>query len=447
MLAVLRQRNFGLLWTGQVISMIGDWVLFVVLPFYIYAITGSALATGIMFIVQTLPQLFFSSVAGVFVDRWNRKHTMVIVSLVQALILVPLFLVHSPDMIWVIYVSGCASSLASQFFVPAQTSIIPMLVDEKNLISANSLNSMSQELTRLIGPSLGGLLFGLLGVGSVIALDVISFLLSAVLIALVVVPARPARTMQEEVQAQPARGVIKSLSSVWQEWRVGMSLVKKEQLVSAIFILIGISMVGEGIIQVLIAPYVVHILHGTSLVLGWLMSAQAIGGILGSLAIPRLSKIIPPGRLMGACGLTFGGLVAVIALFPFMPGILFLMIIIGVGAVGFFIPMLTLLQMNVANEYQGRIFGSLTGVQAMAMLIGMAMASGLGDRLGIVPMMIVDAGFNVLAALLAFVLVRASLPVAAPVVETELAEELAVGEKLSAHTEPALSLAQKGDDR
>ena len=69
MLAVLRQRNFGLLWVGQNISMIGDWVLFVALPFYIYALTGSTLATGIMFIVQTLPRLFFGSVAGVFVDH------------------------------------------------------------------------------------------------------------------------------------------------------------------------------------------------------------------------------------------------------------------------------------------------------------------------------------------------------------------------------------------
>src|SRR5258706_16106337 len=99
MLAVLRQRNFGLLWIGQIISMIGDWVLFVALPFYIYVLTGSTLATGIMFIVQTLPRLFFGSVAGVFVDHWNRKYTMVIVNLIQALILVPLFLARSQDLI------------------------------------------------------------------------------------------------------------------------------------------------------------------------------------------------------------------------------------------------------------------------------------------------------------------------------------------------------------
>src|SRR5581483_8171195 len=290
MFAVLRQRNFGLLWVGQNISMIGDWVLFVALPFYIFALTGSTLATGIMFIVQTLPRLFFGSVAGVFVDRWNRKHTMVIVNLIQALILVPLFLVHSRDLIWIIYLCAFADSLVSQFFNPAQTAIIPMLVEEKDLLAANSLNSMSQELTRLVGPSLGGLLFGLLGIGSVVTLDLISFLFSAALLSLIVVKARSLPAQQEQQPVSSAGNLLtNSVAKVWQEWRAGMRLVRKEQLVSAIFIIIGIAMIGEGIIEVLFAPYVERVLHGTPQVLGWLMSAQAVGGILGSLLIPRLS--------------------------------------------------------------------------------------------------------------------------------------------------------------
>src|SRR5690242_16273454 len=96
--ATLRQRNFALLWSGQLISLIGDWLLFVALPFYIYTLTGSTLATGIMFIVQTLPRIFLSSFAGVFVDRWSRKYTMLITNLIQAVVLLPLLLVHSKDL-------------------------------------------------------------------------------------------------------------------------------------------------------------------------------------------------------------------------------------------------------------------------------------------------------------------------------------------------------------
>jgi MFS family permease len=384
-------------------------VLFVALPFYIYALTGSTLATGIMFIVQTLPRLFFGSMAGVFVDRWNRKYTMVIVNLIQALILVPLFLVRSQDLIWIIYLCAFADSLVSQFFNPAQTAIIPMLVEEKDLVPANSLNSMSQELTRLVGPSLGGLLFGLLGIGSVITLDVISFLVSAALVALIVVPVRSVIAKQEQPMSSISSTAMNSLISIWQEWRIGIRLVKKEQLVSAIFIIIGFAMVGEGIIEVLLAPYVERVLHGTPQVLGWLMSAQAVGGILGSLAVPRLSRIFAPGRLMGVCGLTFSIVIVAIATVPVLPVILPLITIGGAGAVGFFIPMITLLQTNVANEYQGRVFGALNAIQAIALLIGMGMASGLGDHIGILPMMLIDASFNILAALLTFALIRVSL--------------------------------------
>lgn len=197
-----------------------------------------------------------------------------------------------------------------------------------------------------------------------------------------------------------------------------MRLVRKEQLVSAIFIIIGIAMIGEGIIEVLFAPYVERVLHGTPQVLGWLMSAQAVGGILGSLLIPRLSKKFSPGRLMGVCGLAFSIVIVVLATVPVVPIILPLIAIAGAGAVGFFIPMITLLQTTVANEYQGRIFGAFSAIQAIALLTGMGMASGLADRIGIVPMMLFDAAFNILAALLTFALIRVALQPAQPDGET-----------------------------
>ena len=90
MLTVLRQRDLSLLWFGGVLSVIGDYFLFVALPFFVFEQTASALATGAIFIAETLPRLLFGSVAGVFVDRWDRKRTMVVSDLSRALILLPL---------------------------------------------------------------------------------------------------------------------------------------------------------------------------------------------------------------------------------------------------------------------------------------------------------------------------------------------------------------------
>lgn len=423
MLAALRQRNFAFLWFGQVISMIGDWVLFVALPFYVYSLTGSTLATGIMFIVQTIPRICLGSIAGVFVDRWNRKRIMFIAELTQAFVLLPLFIVHSQQWIWVVYIFAFVESMVSQFFLPAKSASIPNLVDEQHLLAANSLNSMSQELTRLVGPFLGGMLLGLLGINSVILVDTTSFLISAGMIALISLPSVVTVVQEQNEESRP--NPFSSLAKVWHEWLQGLQLVKKQQLIAGIFVVIGVAMVGEGIIEVLMTAYVKQVMHGSALVLGWLLTAQAIGGITGSLLVVQASKVIRPTRLISICALIFGLLIIVIVNIPVLSVVLPLITIIGIFAIGFFISLLTLLQSNVADEYRGRIFGALNAVQAIAMLFGMILASGLGDRLGVVPMLEVDAAFNILAGVLAFILIRkVAKPVPSP--EIELATEHAI---------------------
>ncbi|HEY3028636.1 MAG TPA: MFS transporter, partial [Bradyrhizobium sp.] len=185
MFAILRRRNFALLWFGQLISIIGDWVLFIALPFYVYDMTGSALATGMMFAAQLLPSLLLGSVAGVFVDRWNRKRVMIASDVLRGLVLLLLLVVRSPDQLWVVYLVAIAQSTIGQFFVPAKNAIIPNLVDENELIGANSLNAVSDSVTRLIGPSLGGMLMAWLGLTSVVLVVSASFLVSALMIALI----------------------------------------------------------------------------------------------------------------------------------------------------------------------------------------------------------------------------------------------------------------------
>jgi predicted MFS family arabinose efflux permease len=147
-------------------------------------------------------------------------------------------------------------------------------------------------------------------------------------------------------------------------------------------------------------------MHGNALELGWLLTAQAIGGIAGSLIIVQLSKVIHPTRLIPLSAMIFGPLILVIANIPVLPVVLPTITICGVAVIGFFVSMITLLQSNVADEYRGRIFGALNTVQAIAMLFGMILASGLGDRIGIIPMLELDACFNILAGIRAFFMIR-----------------------------------------
>src|SRR5215217_8568029 len=119
MLALLRRRNFALLWFAGAVSMLGDWVLLIALPFYVYDLTGSALATGATFMASTLPRVFLSSVAGVFVDRWDRKRTLIVADVARGFLLLLLLLVRSADTFWIVYLVATLEAMLAQFFTPA----------------------------------------------------------------------------------------------------------------------------------------------------------------------------------------------------------------------------------------------------------------------------------------------------------------------------------------
>src|SRR5919108_5528456 len=292
MINTLRQRNFALLWSAGLISMIGDWVLFIALPIYTYNLTHSSLATGIMFMAGTLPRIVLGSVAGVFVDRWDRQRTMVIADLSRALLLLLLLSVRSSESIWIVYVVAFLQATISQFFGPAENALLPQLVDQKHLVAANSLNALNNNLARLGGPALGGLLLGSFGFRNVVFIDSLSFLISGLMIALIIQPA--SHLESEPLGSQP---------HAWREWLSGLRYIWGNPVVSVIFLVIGISAIAEGLFNVSFVIFVRQNLGGGALEFGWLTSAQAIGGLIGGLLIGRLGHRIKANHLVGLLAL------------------------------------------------------------------------------------------------------------------------------------------------
>ena len=184
MLATLRQRNFALLWFGGLISLIGDRAMFIALEFYVYQQTGSTLRMAALFTAYYLPMVLFGSVAGVFVDRWNRRRIMIVTNLLQAGVMLLLLLVHSGEWLWLIYLVAFIQSSASMFFGPAESAIVPNLVGKEQLVPANALGNLNNTIARLAGPPIGGILLGLFGMEVVVIADSVSFLIAGALIAL-----------------------------------------------------------------------------------------------------------------------------------------------------------------------------------------------------------------------------------------------------------------------
>src|SRR5215217_8136014 len=135
---VLRQRDFALAWFGGLVSMLGSWALWIALPIHVYQVTGSALATSGVIAAVVAPGVILGSVAGVFVDRWNRKTTLVVGNLLLAAVIVPLFVVSDDSRLWLVYPLVFLSEVIDQFTSPAENAFLPRLVDEADLLAANS---------------------------------------------------------------------------------------------------------------------------------------------------------------------------------------------------------------------------------------------------------------------------------------------------------------------
>src|SRR5215472_5333000 len=183
MIALFRQRNFALLWTGGFISQTGDWLLMIGLPIAVYLLTGSALVTSTVFIIDLVPPLLFGPLAGVLVDRWDRRRIMIVVNLLQTLALLPLLAVHAKSDLWIVYVVSFVEAMLALLTNPAENALIPQLVGQEQVLQANSLAGLGTALARLIGSPLGGVIVGFGGLDGIVLLDAASFLIAGILIA------------------------------------------------------------------------------------------------------------------------------------------------------------------------------------------------------------------------------------------------------------------------
>lgn len=401
MLATLRRRNFALLWFGGLISLAGDWMLSIALAAHVYTLTGSALASGLMGVARVAPRLALGSFAGVFVDRWDLRRTLVVSNLLLAASLLPLLLARSAEWLWLIFLVAFVQSCLSLLVAPAENALLPQLVGAEQLVSANALNALNNNLARLIGPALGGLAAGAFGLGWVALADSATFLAAAVLIAAIRLPTAPGG------DGPAARdGLGAAAAGLWRDWRSGLRLVAMERRLAALFGLGALMALGEGVMSALFTPFVVQVVGGGAPALGWLMSAQAVGGLLGGVVVAQLGARLSPLRLFGPSAVLFGTIDLAIFVAPtLLPGLLvplLLFILVGVPAVAMGSSMLTLLQEAADEAYRGRVFGSFGAMVALLTLLGLLLGGAGGDRVGIVPVICLQGYLHVLAGVLAW---------------------------------------------
>ncbi len=417
MIKALRQRDFALLWLGGLISLAGDWVLAIGLPIYVFVLTHSILDTGLTLLAGRLPAIALGSVAGVFVDRWDHKRTLVAANWLLAVALLPLLLVVSSDRIWIVYGVAAVESMLEQFVTPAVNALIPVLVTEERLVAANSLNALSSNLARLGGPALGGVIAAVWGLSGIVLADAASFLLAALLTAGIAArQAHVADLQRREARPTAKESPVRRLAG---EWAGGVRLIFAERLLVVLFLALAITSLGEGVMSTLYPVFVNRVLHGVALQIGELMSAQAIGGLIGGLCAGWIGERLLSKWLIGISSVLFGlldlaifnvpalaaGLLpATVPIFAFEVG---LFVAVGIPGIWMATGELSLLQTSAPDAYRGRIFGLIGTMFSLLSVIGILLASTMTDRFGVVPVLnIQGAGYVVAGLLLLWLLPR-----------------------------------------
>jgi len=302
-LAPLRHRPFRLLFFGQVISNLGDWLnLLALSSLLLYRWNLGAGAWGAVLIALTLPSAVLGPTAGVWVDRWPRKTVMIVSDLARAIVV--LGLVFAPNLPVVLALVAAASAF-STFFDPAKQGVIRSAVPDDDLLTANGLSQLSSNSARLVGPALGGLLVVVAGPRGAFAIDALSFLVSAAILSRLPAPAP---------ETHPAGSERRHF---WGELRTGLRHLTTSRLlvlavastVASSFLIRGTDTLGIPILQALGV--------GEGL-LGVSFTALGLGYVLGALVVgqwgDRLAPLLVMGGARGVVGAVFVALGVAVAL-------------------------------------------------------------------------------------------------------------------------------------
>ncbi|MEP7010929.1 MAG: MFS transporter [Acidobacteriota bacterium] len=369
--------NFLTLWSGQVVSQVGDQAFLVVMMFWIKEATGSASVVGLLMMLSSLPALLVGPFAGALADRHSRRQILLVADLARGLDLIllsaVLFLWHGPKswLVLLFFVVAVFNSVVNAAFAPAISATIPDLVPKARIAGAASFNQVSSRLVVFVGQAGAGSLYRILGAPVLCALDGITFLVSAFSVTLTKfpvpslrAPAASAQVLRNYLEAtREGLRYVRSRPGMWKYLWTSASL---NFFFMPIFVLLPF--------------YVEETLSARIDFYGYLMAAFAIGGLLGS-ALPGALGLT--GRRRGlvtiACLLATSLLFVLLGWLQSVPGAIVVLFGVGVTSGLVNVTVITLFQASTPSELRGRVMSLLIAMSRAVSPLGMAAGGVLGD--------------------------------------------------------------------
>jgi MFS family permease len=376
-LRLAANRNYALLWTSQLISLMGDRVHYIALGFLV-ATRGTALDVGLTFAAAAISNVFFGPWAGALADRWDRRRTMIASDLVRAAMVLAVPFVIDIN-IALVYLVAFLVATVSLFFQPAKNAMVPQIVEREDLVPANSATSVTETLADLVGLPLASLLVAILAPVIYVAfiLDSISYLASAALLGLMQV-----------ARSERAEGAF-GIGQLWADVREGATFLARQAELRANTVISTVAQVAVGTEVVCSLLYAQTILDQSQVRFpvnyGLLMASIGLGSIVGGLVIGALAGSFRKGpmAIAGFVGLGASFIAAGFVTDPVLAiGFFFLA---GVANMAFVIPNITLFQERTPQALFARVVTSrqalVFGVMAAAMGVSGYLAGIIGaDR-------------------------------------------------------------------
>jgi len=356
--SLFRNRNFSILFFGQLVSVFGNNLFLIALPWYVFAQTGSKTALALTGMAQTLPVLAGLFV-GVWVDRWSKLRTMISSDLLRALLSLLLYaMVRIHASLWVLLVLVLLLQFIGTFFSPAQSSLIPLLVDSEDIPAASGMNQSGTAAAQMIGLLAGGALISMLNAPLLFLLNGITFLVSVLSLFFIRVQEPKANT---------------EMSSLVDEWVDGMKLIVRSTMILRITIAALVANFAFAPYDVLITAWVKEAMHGQAYAFGIIEGAISVGVIVGGLFLGAVSKRISLKMvfILGMAGMGIG--TVLLGVVPNLYWDTSVILIAGI-AMGLVNGSFSAVAMqSVPKSMLGRVFGTLTALSALASPVGMAL--------------------------------------------------------------------------
>jgi MFS family permease len=388
--------SFSALQTGQVISLLGDRVNQVALAALVYGTTNSAIAGSLTFVAATLPNLLFGPLAGVLVDRWDQKRVLIASDLIRAgiVVLIPAGVAVN---VVLAYPLVFLLTTVSIFFRPARVAVLPRVVHEDELQTANAATWLNETLADVVGYPFAGLFVAFLGTALPLAfwLDSVSYVASALLVLTVVIP--------PVVRSVGALDPVPGWTGIRGDLTAGWRFLRHEPVLLANTMQAIVAQLTAGATIALTPMYAKVVLRLGSLdwtaAYAFLETTLGIGNLLGGFVIGLLGAKIAKGRMVIGGYVVYGLAVVGLGLTTNLPLALGLAFAMGVSNMVFIIPTQTLFQERTPGDMIGRVVGFRFSAVFGAMTFAMAASGVLGDAAGVGPVLVVFGVITLAAGL------------------------------------------------